>query len=62
MPIDPGMCCLCFAQIYDGEHWKDSTGKKWDAHIWCHLMDRAQSARKSAAAIRAMNDQPCIED
>ena len=62
MPIDPGMCCLCFDHIYDGEHWTDERGQKWDTHIWCHHMDIALAARKTAAAAREVNNQPCIED
>ena len=62
MPIDPGMCSLCFDQIYPGEHWVDERGQHWDSHIWCHLMDQALTARKTAAAVREARNQPCIED
>lgn len=63
IPLDPHvMCCLCYNCIYDGEHWIDSDGQKWDTHAWCHLMDGAHYARKEAAKRRQTNNQPCIED
>jgi hypothetical protein len=77
MPLVPGvMCSLCFATIYDGEHWTDEEGQRWDSHAWCDLVDQAHSlvrdatrltdqalaARAEAAQRRALNGQPPIED
>jgi hypothetical protein len=62
MPLDAGRCSLCFDHIYEGEHWTDLTGEKWDSHTWCHLMDLAFAARKRAAEKRESHHHPCIED
>jgi transposase len=62
MPIDPRMCSLCFDTVYDGEHWTDADGQRWDSHAWCHLMDLAAVARRDAAKRRALNHQPPIEN
>lgn len=27
-----GMCCICYEDIADGDHWQDETGQKYDIH------------------------------
>ena len=62
MPIDPTMCSLCFHTVYEGEHWTDDTGQKWDCHSWCHLMDIAAARRMHAGRIRKAKGIPTPED
>jgi hypothetical protein len=56
------MCSLCFGTVYDGEHWTDEQGQKWDSHQWCSLLDKAAVFRRNADIRRRELGVMAVED